>query len=187
MGPASIPAPDEALLAIVSVCAFAIVLIDQISEKISVDRAKAAAKPQSPAENKRLADLTADALLKFRFEPPTAEPGRRAREVEIIGAVAGYLEGLFPSARIAIEAELGAERHSRADVLIERESERVLVEIKRSRIVENIRGLGVAQLSHLIALSGIREAVLFMYGDDGGRKCNARNIRFPALVHGSSS
>ena len=33
---------DEALLAIVSVCAFAIVLIDQIAEKLSFEAAKAA-------------------------------------------------------------------------------------------------------------------------------------------------
>ena len=61
---------DEALLAIASVCAFAIVLLDQITEKLNFDRAKAAAPPTySKDVTKPLAEAVAEAVLGFRYRP----------------------------------------------------------------------------------------------------------------------
>ncbi|HEU0207828.1 MAG TPA: hypothetical protein VFQ78_02515, partial [Candidatus Udaeobacter sp.] len=159
---------DEALLAIVSVCAFAIILTDQIAEKTSFDRAKASAKPEAGGKSKPLAELAADALLKFRFQPSGSQTGGSAREVEVVGAVAGYLEGVISEAKISTEAPVGSDKRFVADIVIDRNDERVLIEVKRTRFSQNIRGVAISQVSHYVAISGIKEAVLFIYDDQGG-------------------
>jgi hypothetical protein len=159
---------DEALLAIVSVCAFAIVLIDQIVEKVSFDRAKAAAPP-AILNTKPLADLVADSLLSFHLPPAVAEATRLTlREVHVVGAVGGHLEAtLPPESKILVEALLGlATDRLRADIIVERLGERVLLEIKLTKHGSNIRGLALSQVSRYIAVSGIREAIVFIYDED---------------------
>jgi hypothetical protein len=158
---------DEALLAIVSVCAFAVVLIDQIAEKLSFDRAKASATGPAPVSGKPLAELIADALLTLEMHPISAGVALpRVREAEVVGAVAGHLAAILPKeAKILMDAPFGDER-LRADILVELNAEKVLVEVKRTRFAQNIRGVAVSQLSRYIAVSGIRQAVIFMF--DGG-------------------
>lgn len=158
---------DEALLAIVSVCAFSIVLIDQITEKLSFDKAKAVAKPRSSSTTMSLAETVADALLSFHLHPAIAEATRlKPRESHIIGAVAGHLEGaLPPPSRVVVEASLGTD-HLRADMIVERNAERVILEVKLTQFPRKIKGLALSQVSRYIATSGIREAVVFLYDDD---------------------
>jgi hypothetical protein len=88
------------------------------------------------------------------------------REAEVVGAVAGHLAAILPKeAKILMDAPFGDER-LRADILVELNAEKVLVEVKRTRFAQNIRGVAVSQLSRYIAVSGIRQAVIFMF--DGG-------------------
>lgn len=161
---------DEALLAIVSVCAFAVVLIDQIAERLSFDRAKAAATGPTAVPGTPLAELVANTLLKVDLHPiraGTVIP--RVREAEVVGAIAGRLVAILPSeAKVVMDALFGDERNGRhrADLIVELGSEKVLVEVKRTRFGPNSRGIAIHQLSRYIAVSGIRQAVLFMF-DDG--------------------
>lgn len=158
---------DEALLAIVSVCAFAVVLIDQIAGKLSFDRAKASATGPAPVPGKPLAELIADSLLTLEMHPISAGVAiPRVRETEVVGAVAGHLVAILPKeAKVLMDAPFGDER-LRADILVELNAEKVLVEVKRTRFAQNIRGIVISQLSRYIAVSGIRQAVVFMF-DDG--------------------
>jgi len=158
---------DEALLAIVSVCAFAVVLIDQIAEKLSFDRAKASAIGPLPVPGKPLAELIADSLLTLEMHPiSTGAAISRVREAEVVGAVAGHLAAILPKeTKILVDAPFGDER-LRADILVELNAEKVLVEVKNTRFAQNIRGVVISQLSRYIAVSGIRQAVVFMF--DGG-------------------
>jgi hypothetical protein len=157
---------DEALLAIVSVCAFAVVLIDQIAEKLSFDRAKAAAPAAPATAGLPLANVVANSLLTLDLHPfSTGTTMPRVHESQVIGAIAGHLAAVLPTeTKVTTEAPLGDE-HLRADLIIELKSEKVLLEVKRTRFSQNIRGVGISQLSRYIAVSGIREAVLFMFDD----------------------
>lgn len=158
---------DEALLAIVSVCAFAVVLIDQVAEKVSFDRAKAVASTPAASTGKPLVDLIVDSLLALDLHPSrrgTTMP--RVFDSQVVGAVAGHLEATLPQeARVALDAPIG-DGHFRADLVAELKGEKVLLEIKHTRSPQNVRGVAISQLSRYIATSGIRQAVLFMF-DDG--------------------
>ncbi len=170
---------DEALLAIVSVCAFAIALIDQITERVNFDRAKAAAKPQSSPANTPLAEMTADALLTFQLQSTKGESGGHTRETELIGALAGHLEAVLPGTKITTDARIGEDRPQRADILIEGKGERVLLEVKRTRFAHNIRAVSVSQVSHYVALSGIREAILYLFTDAEGVEMEREDYPLP--------
>lgn len=157
---------DEALLAIVSVCAFAVVLIDQIAEKLSFDLAKAAAATAQVSTELSLADLVATALFTLDLHPfGSGAAVRRVLENQVIGAIAGHLAAILPNdAEILTEAKIG-DKNLRADLIIRHKSESVLLEVKRTQFSQNIRGVAISQVSRYIAVSGIRDAVLFMFDD----------------------
>jgi hypothetical protein len=96
---------DEALLAIVSVCAFAIVLIDQIAEKLSFEAARAKSQPvPSPkSDTTPLVELIASAVERFDIEPATPRSQDFAREAEVVGSLAGFLTVALPRATIDLE------------------------------------------------------------------------------------
>jgi hypothetical protein len=90
---------DEALLAIVSICALAIVLVDQIAERLRFNEARANVRvPVSTSVSTPLVEQVASALEQFRFEPN--ETSAPPRTVEVVGAVAGYLSAALPMAKV---------------------------------------------------------------------------------------
>jgi hypothetical protein len=160
---------DEALLAIVTVSAFAIVLIDQIAAKLSFDKAKAATPPPITVvgATKPLVDIVADAVEKFQIRPAADKPQDHLREAEIAGALAGYLSSAMPSSQVDLEPRLKGESHARPDLLVTMGEEQLLVEVKRvGRLFVNLNQQYIAQVSHYIALSGIREALVYVHSED---------------------
>jgi hypothetical protein len=160
---------DEALLAIVSVCAFAIVLIDQMSETLSFESARAAAEPIQSATDPSLsfADKVAEALQKFRFLPTERTSRELPRETEIIGAVAGYLTASIPGLQATTEIYWPPERPERIDILLTLGDKQLIVDVRRgyghpSTSIQQ----GISQLSKYIALSSTKEAILYLYTDD---------------------
>ena len=157
---------DEALLAIVTVSAFAIVLIDQIAEQLSFEQAKATAQP-APVSGKQpliygIANLIELFTIEFNHNH-IARPD--IREVEILGALGGFLSKVAPELNISIDAKLVPDRPERLDMLIASSTERIIIELKRSRGVEIQRRIrdGISQVSRYMVLSGIKQAILFTY------------------------
>jgi len=172
---------DEALLAIASVCAFAIVLLDQITEKLNFDRAKAAAPPTSDSKDvtKPLAEAVAEAVLGFRYRPTAGGTVGPAREVELVGALAGHLETVVSGTKIQSEARLSRDRAERADLLVERDGERVILEVKRRRFSQSTPPVGLSQMAHYVALSGIRDAILYLFQDAANSEMERKNYPLP--------
>jgi hypothetical protein len=126
---------DEALVAIVSVTVFAIVLCDQIDSKLAFDVAAAgSAGPISGAEKEGpLLDLVANKALSFAMDyidkAPTVSPKDYYR---LEGAFAGYLSAELnnvPGLAVAQNVRFAGRE---ADIVVERGSEKIVVEIKRT-------------------------------------------------------
>lgn len=169
---------NEALLAITSVCAFSIVLIDQIAYKISFDKAAAAAPPIAPPDvSKTLLESIADVLLSFQVDAATRSGAAipRVRESEVIGGIAGLVSTRLPDVEVTLEARLSATTGERVDLLMKRGDERLLVEVKRASRSQSVRSESLAQVSRYIAVSGIKHAILYLY-DDQGRVATDRDI-----------
>lgn len=159
---------DEALLAIVSVCAFAIVLCDQIAEKLSFEAAKAATPASSsPAKPKlALADTVVEAIRGFEIPGVTKKPQDHVREAEIVGAIAGYLSSAIPGLGIDLEPQLGNDGSVRPDMLISRGDKRLLLEVKRGgNKSKSLRQQYLAQAAHYIAVSGVKDALIYIHGE----------------------
>jgi hypothetical protein len=158
---------DEALLAIVSVCAFAIVLVDQMSEKMSFERARAATEsPQGGADASRsLADQVADALQQFVFPRATHISGEPPRESEVIGALRGYLTSALSGVQVEGESQLTSERPHRADLMIALGDQRLVVEVKRGRLRAGRFLDSLAQLAAYMEVSATNEAILFVFDE----------------------
>lgn len=158
---------SEAFLAIVSVCAFANVLLDQVIEKIAHDRSKAAAEPERGRLHKVLKDnegdlplFVAHIIAEFMKQYRPLHDSLRMREAEIMGAMSGFIESIAPQMALVVEAQLADQARSRADLLVTRDDDNLLVELKGMQFSRMLASAGLDQLDRYMDLSGINHAVL---------------------------
>lgn len=176
---------DEALLAIVTVSAFAIVLTDQIAERVAYQQAQvvadAAHLPVAPSSTpllQRSSDLIAQFTAHF-------QPGRTAtemREVEVLGALGGFLATTAADVTTQIEARLLPERPERPDLILTSPTEKVIVEIKRAR--ETSRRLeeqAIRQVTNYMAISGITQAILYIFRSPNTGEVSRRTEQIPGV------
>ncbi len=170
---------DEALLAIVTVSAFAIVLIDQITERIAFEQAKkvATAKPVSVSESQSFVEKVSDLIEQFTVQfNQTHLDTTEVREVEITGALAGFLDANAPEIKTEVEKLLSSEARFRADMVISSAEESLILEIKRGNRQPSS---AILQVSSYMELSQINQAILFFYNSTGN---NLVRTEQPALI-----
>lgn len=175
---------DEALLAIVTVSAFAIVLIDQITERISFEQAKTAAAEQPmPIQTPQpLLEKVSTLMEQFtnQFNQTHAER-TDVREVEIIGALAGFFASAAPELNSQIEGKLVPEKNLRADLLITSGDERLIIEVKRGRYKRNSEDSAIYQVASYMQVSGISQAILFNYSSPNTGKVVRTEVPLPVV------
>ena len=156
---------DEALLAIVSVCAFSIVLADQILEKLSFDAARAAAVPIPAASDTAtpLIERVASALLTFRYPHSTATGEEAPREVEVLASLAGHLTAALPQARVDTGARLTPKSQARSDILVTEGDERAIVDVRRMRKRVPDAAVNFGNLLHEMYLAGTQTGIAYLF------------------------
>lgn len=165
---------SEAFLAIVSVSAFACLLLDQIAERLAYTRSQAEAEAQKAELAANLArtmnaDLLArviDLLIQFcAIHLPSASASfSKQTESQVIGALHGFLASAAPELSVKTEARLDAEKQFRADLLVTRGDERLVIEIKR-RLMKRGYANAVAQVEQYLLIGGIKIGVLLFLPD----------------------
>lgn len=159
---------SEAFLAIVSVSAFACLLLDQIAERLSFNQAQAEAEAKKTAlaeslaktQNADLLVRVTDLLEQFCLQHLSQTSASiRQSEPQIIGALHGFLASTAPELVVSTEAVLDPERHYRADLLLQRNGEKVVVEIKRRMMKQDFSN-AVAQVEKYLLVGGIKNGVL---------------------------
>ena len=158
---------SEAFLAIVSVTAFSCLLLDEITQQLAHDKEVAAVR--EIAENVRceVGAVDVDLLtrvvetLKIYFLRHTNEQVGKGTAAQWLGSVSGFLAAIIPDATITADASLGSEKlHVTADLLVERGSERVIVEIKNRINILTYKNV-IDQVERLMIASGISDGVIF--------------------------
>jgi hypothetical protein len=81
-------------------------------------------------------------------------------EMQVIGALAGFLSSLAPDLRVFMERQIAGAPQQSIDMLVENASERVVVELKRS-----LRSLdpGIHQVEYYMSAAKASEGILFIY------------------------
>lgn len=165
---------SEALLAIVSVSAFACLLLDQIAERLAYTRSQAEAEAQKVELAANLAQtMNADLLVRvtdlltqfcaIHLPSATASSGRPT-ESQVIGALHGFLASAAPELTVQTEAFLDANKPFRADLLVTRKEECVVIELKR-RLVRQSYANAIAQIEQYLFIGGIKNGILLFLPD----------------------
>jgi hypothetical protein len=158
---------SEAFLAIVSVTAFACLLLDQISERLAFNKAQAAVDQQKTQivenlEESMGADLqtrAAELLARFCSIPlPYHAQDVVPSESQIVGALQGFLASIAPDVTVVPEALFGKEMKYRVDLLLSRDDEQVVVEVKSSRYSGDAHEL-FRQMAIIFDFSGVSRGI----------------------------
>jgi hypothetical protein len=165
---------SEAFLAIVNISAFACLVLDQIIQQLARDLAKSqasAASQPAPA-----LDMTAEAgflqrtialFIKFSRQQVILEASNpRKTEMQVLGALTGYLEAAATDMTLTIEPLLSREGRERADMVVSKEGESILVELKNGLYALRNYHNAIAQVEHYMIVSGIKQTILYFYTDD---------------------
>ena len=159
---------SEAFLAIVSVCAFTNLLLDQILEKISHDRSLLAAEDEKQrleslltSNTEDLPLLVANVIADFFTNFHPEQPSPLVLEAEVLGALSGFLESLIPNLSVDVDVLLENGR-ARPDLLLSRNEDKLLVELKGMRHSRGLIRNALNQLDRYIGLSGIENCLLIL-------------------------
>lgn len=167
---------NEAFLAIVSVSAFACLVLDQISFTLSYIRTKIETETKHSDIQTRFAnyqgsilELTSELLKEFSVQHWTAkDENPKQTEANIIGALSGFFATVAPNLEVSSEVKLtpnlstGSRIMRIADLVVSNEQEQVLIELKGSK-----RGYrsGLLQLEKYMRESNISCGILYLYPD----------------------
>ncbi len=186
---------SEAFLAIVSVAAFACLVLDQITEKLSYLQAKTEADTKQVEIQERLASVegsdllnrTAQILREFSHQQSSFNTdGSKRTEVQVIGQLAGFFASAATDLEVLSEYKIPSEASAIADFIISDKSSRVVIELKRARPGQELIDTGVAQVERYMFLSNIKAAILFLFSEFGGeldtQERNVSNIDGKILI-----
>lgn len=164
---------QEALLAIVSVSAFSNILLDQIIEAINSQREQEEIEKKKSVIQAKLGnyntlsfiDQVITLLNLFSEELITdARDLKSMNEVEFLGRLQGFISSLEPSIQSVREPLISNERQLRPDILLMRDSETVVLELKRIGRTSNKRvlELGRRQLLNYLHAGNYEYGVLYI-------------------------
>ena len=166
---------SEAFLAIVSVCAFACLLIDLIAEHLSFVAAKTEAEANkivlaAQLERSREASLverTIDAIREFCRSSSFLIGGAATSqtELQIIGALHGFLSAVAPDLKVESQVRLPGKGFE-ADLLVGKRDESVVIEVKRYN--SKNAGNAVGQIWGYLLASGLTRGVLLLAPSEPG-------------------
>lgn len=162
---------SEAFLAIVSVSAFACLILDQITERLAFLKSQAEAESQQPDIASRLEEARSGDLLSRVVElivqfctRHTSKSLTNESEVQIIGALNGFMSSIAPDLMVTTDEKLVSDRPFRADLVVGNDESRVIVELKR-KANRSMYQNAIAQVEHYMLISGVRFGLLVFLPD----------------------
>ena len=165
---------SEAFLAIVSVSAFACLVLAQISQKIAYDEARRDAEeiePASPHSSatgpERVLQLLEQSMLSFLGYASSSSPRPEFHsEAQFVGALAGYLSAVLPEATFDVEPRFEGTREM-PDLIASLADAKIVVEVKRMRKVSSSAiSSGLGQIERYMEIGGIGLGVLLAFEPD---------------------
>jgi len=163
---------SEAFLAIVSVSAFACVLIDQVASKLAYNAAveETATKKDELKQNFRSDDVSLMDLAIELFKEFHCQHGPDSgiqTEIQLMGALTGFISSLVPSVESTLDYPLRGDTHERADLMLSTNDDKVVVELKRT-YSPRAASDGLLTLQRYMAMAGLTNGILFLYSPTGG-------------------
>ncbi|WP_449121858.1 hypothetical protein [Pseudomonas viridiflava] len=163
---------SEAFLAIVSVSAFACLLLDQISERLSYMKSQAEADAQKAvllaslkqAKNSDLIVKASELLSEFCASHIPFDDNNRLTETQVLGALHGFLSSVAPELKVETEVSISELRSFRADLVISRGDEKLVVELRRGAMRQH-QASSIIQLERYLFVTNIKSGIVLFYPD----------------------
>ena len=162
---------QEAFLAVVTICAFINIMLDQMIERSAYEKEKAKTDLVSSSIKSSISDYDDISLfeqaiqLLMKFSSELISKNRdveKFREVEAIGMLSAFINSVDPDIDLKTEVRLPfPNKMLIADLVLEKSDEKVIIELKRS----GFKGVGLQagedQLFTYLSAAKIRKGVLF--------------------------
>ena len=164
---------SEAFLAIVSVSAFACLLLDQIAERLAFKKSQTEASQmqdliagfKSREKHHDLLVHIGEMLKQFcAIGRPAAIARTQQSKAQLIGSIHGFMSTAAPDLEIRTDAKLHPDQLIRADLTVRRGGEQVFIEVKR-RLVDVDWGNGIEQVHNQLVASGYKGGLLVFVPD----------------------
>jgi hypothetical protein len=163
---------QEAFLAIVNVCAFCNILLDQMIEKRAytqekVELSKSGIVTPTLVQAESLIEQISEILIRFSTESPSIMKGStslRYFERELIGMLDAYIDSADKQIEVITEYAIPAgERRLYVDLLARKGESSLLIEIKNPRRpIDTLLYEGKGQLLAYMDASGINDGILYI-------------------------
>jgi hypothetical protein len=99
------------------------------------------------------------AIQEFASSHQPISETHRETEMQIIGALHGFLSTTLPDIQILTEVKLDEKRPFRADLLVQGKNDSVVIEVKRRFMGKNYQN-ALAQVEHYMMLGNIKNGIL---------------------------
>lgn len=160
---------QESLLAITSVSAFCVILVDQMLMKASEEYEKDRAKEFSSAIINSIKDYSrlslerkVASILVASYENLSLPTDRRILESEYIGLLTGFISAVDSNLAVQSEVLINKETRARADLVISLDNEKVLVEVKKSNHFKQYSNEADNEIFSLLSDSGTNHGILML-------------------------
>jgi hypothetical protein len=161
---------NEALLAIVSVSAFAKLLFDLIEERLTFNEVQEELEEHPPAiapESQSVHDRVVSSIIEFSGAYLSHHALRLENEAQISGALHAFLIAVAPELNVQMEVPLGgASRRTWADFVIGSGTERVVLEVKRGHN-KVLLDQAISQISLYMNLTEAASGIVFFAEPSG--------------------
>lgn len=171
---------QEALLAIVSISAFTLILLDQIIERINFNREQEITEGKKYKIIKQKSEFkTLDIKRKLIFLLKTFSrelllsdiDNNPLKEVEILGKLAGFIKSIDSSIDFVREPVL---KSGRPDFIFNKGDEKIIVEIKSNRFRNET--LAVQQMVKYLEAAEQDYGIVYIYPTKTGQKIQEKEI-----------
>lgn len=171
---------EEAYIAILNICSYAYVLLNQIVQKVSLSDITniKPIKETQKSKHSLVNDITEATKLFLKeidlekYKTGTTVP--RISESQFNGLYSSFLMNKFPELKITLEGKLNTKTNLLYDIMIERNDEKIIMEIKSSRFLFNSYQASKDQIVEYLSLTSNAKGIVFLF--DGYKKMNNLKI-----------
>ncbi|MGY6648320.1 GxxExxY protein [Wenyingzhuangia sp. IMCC45574] len=166
---------EEAYIAILNICSYAYVLLNQIALKVSSSDVNNIEPLKSKEEFSLLENIekVTETFLKEvdldKYRKGSTIP--RISENQFIGIYSSYLEKKLPMVNVLVDEKLNSESKLRTDIMLEFNDEKIIIEIKSLRVKNSqVREMAKEQLLKYLSTMKNSKGILFIF--DSFQKMN---------------
>ncbi|MDD4620235.1 MAG: hypothetical protein PHQ15_05355 [Methanosarcina sp.] len=169
---------QEAFLAIVNVCAFFNILLDQMIERKAYNQEKiklseSGAITQKQVQHKSLIEQISSLLTDFpnyALNKTVSDSTLKYFHNEMIGMLAAYIDSSDPEIEVTTEYSITTEkRRLYADMLVRKGESSLLIEIKAAtRNIADLLSAGQNQLSLYMDAADLKDGILYILPKESG-------------------